>query len=303
MGRIADGQRTYRGRAKCRGDRARPVARDTDELRFASRRALFQPPALEALTFRNSPDHTAADFPPGIQRALPLRDRSTYQLGLGVGGAGVHWNGMTWRYLPTDFVTYSHTVQKYGAQRFRDGMTVQDWGVTYADLEPSTASSNGSPAPPAKPATFRASPRRAAMSSRGRVSGSIRCCRWNRHRSACCRECGQGSRLSSLPGTGGKHLAARTGSGSRWPLAPIAGTANFSAGQLVEEQSAGVHTSGGDAAPELHRHHLSRGAEDTPVRRRPARNRRDLCRYPEQAMGAAGGHRHHHRLSDGQRAG
>src|SRR5471032_393491 len=103
-----------------------PTTVDTDELRFATRRALMQPPALETLTFRNNVDQTA----------LPLRDWNTYQFGIGVGGAGTHWNGMTWRFLPNDFQTYTNTVERYGKSKFLEGMQVQDWGVTYADLEP-----------------------------------------------------------------------------------------------------------------------------------------------------------------------
>ncbi|MCP1119655.1 GMC family oxidoreductase [Robbsia andropogonis] len=103
-----------------------PTSIDTDELRFARRRELLQPLSVETMTFRNRPD----------QEALPLRDLNTYQFGWGVGGAGAHWNGMTWRFLPTDFVTYSHTVEKYGKGKFVEGLQVQDWGVTYDDLEP-----------------------------------------------------------------------------------------------------------------------------------------------------------------------
>ncbi|RQT41414.1 GMC family oxidoreductase [Burkholderia cepacia] len=103
-----------------------PTTIDTDELRFSTRRSLMQPPAIETLTFRNNP----------AQSALPLRDWNTYQFGIGVGGAGTHWNGMTWRFLPNDFRTYSHTVERYGKRKFLEGMQVQDWGVTYDDLEP-----------------------------------------------------------------------------------------------------------------------------------------------------------------------
>jgi len=103
-----------------------PTTIDTDELRFARRRELLQPLSVETMTFRNKP----------AQEALPLRDMNTYQFGWGVGGAGSHWNGMTWRFLPSDFVTYSNTVEKYGKKRFVDGLQVQDWGITYDDLEP-----------------------------------------------------------------------------------------------------------------------------------------------------------------------
>ena len=103
-----------------------PTTIDTDELRFAQRRELMQPLAVETMTFRNTP----------TQVALPLRDWNTYQFGWNVGGAGTHWNGMTWRFLPSDFRTYSHNVERYGKAKMQDGLTVQDWGVTYDDLEP-----------------------------------------------------------------------------------------------------------------------------------------------------------------------
>ncbi|WP_416424796.1 GMC family oxidoreductase [Pseudomonas sp. App30] len=103
-----------------------PTSIDTDELRFASRRGMLQPQAVETLTFRNTP----------LQQALPLRDWNCYQFGWDVGGAGTHWNGMTWRFLPYDFQSYSQTVERYGKGKLLDGLQVQDWGVTYADLEP-----------------------------------------------------------------------------------------------------------------------------------------------------------------------
>ncbi|WP_423732621.1 GMC family oxidoreductase [Hafnia paralvei] len=103
-----------------------PTTIDTDELRFVSRRAIMQPPAVETLTFRKTP----------VQRALPLREWNTYQFGWNVGGAGTHWNGMTWRFLPYDFQSYSMTVERYGKDKFLPGLQVQDWGVSYQDLEP-----------------------------------------------------------------------------------------------------------------------------------------------------------------------
>jgi gluconate 2-dehydrogenase alpha chain len=57
--------------------------------------------------------------------------------GEGVGGAGVHWNGQTWRFLEKDFVFKSHNQQRYGKAAVEAyDMTIQDWGITYADLEP-----------------------------------------------------------------------------------------------------------------------------------------------------------------------
>ena len=59
-----------------------------DELRFATRHALMQNPARDTLTFRNRQSETA----------LPMRELGSFLPGEGVGGAGVHWNGTTWRW-------------------------------------------------------------------------------------------------------------------------------------------------------------------------------------------------------------
>ncbi len=97
-----------------------------DELRYHIRHDLFLRPAQETLTFRNKTSQTA----------LPIRTWGSFMPPNGVGGGGVHWNAETWRYLPTDFECRSHLVQRYGAKFLPPDMTIQDWGITYADLEP-----------------------------------------------------------------------------------------------------------------------------------------------------------------------
>ncbi|MEO7031038.1 MAG: GMC family oxidoreductase [Herbaspirillum sp.] len=97
-----------------------------DELRYAVRHDIFEEPARETMTFRNSID----------QVALPMRHLGSFLPATGVGGAGVHWNGQTWRFLPEDFIIKSHTEARYGKNFLPADMTIQDWGVTYAELEP-----------------------------------------------------------------------------------------------------------------------------------------------------------------------
>jgi gluconate 2-dehydrogenase alpha chain len=97
-----------------------------DELRYAVRKQIFESPERETLTFRNSRD----------QQALPMRHLGSFNPAAGVGGAGVHWNGQNWRFLPTDFVTRTHIEQRYGKGFIPADMNLQDWGVTYDDLEP-----------------------------------------------------------------------------------------------------------------------------------------------------------------------
>ena len=70
------------------------------------------------------------------QTALPIRTWGAFMPPNGVGGGGVHWNAETWRFLPSDFVLRTHLTERYGAGFLPDDMTIQDWGVTYEELEP-----------------------------------------------------------------------------------------------------------------------------------------------------------------------
>lgn len=103
-----------------------PTTYVQDELRYAVRLDLFLRSSQEALTFRNKMNQTA----------LPIRNYSGFLPGNGVGGAGVHWNGQTWRFLPTDFNVRSHLEQRYGKSALPGDMTIQDWPVSYDELEP-----------------------------------------------------------------------------------------------------------------------------------------------------------------------
>jgi gluconate 2-dehydrogenase alpha chain len=97
-----------------------------DEIRYANRTDLMQDVRLETLTFRNSTDQTA----------LPMRRLGSFLPGTGVGGAGVHWNGVTWRWMEWDHEAYTRTVSKFGKDIIPADMLLQDWGVSYDELEP-----------------------------------------------------------------------------------------------------------------------------------------------------------------------
>ena len=97
-----------------------------DELRYHVRYELMQDLSRETLTFRNDRQ----------QDALPYRVLGSFLPGEGLGGASVHWNGVTWRFLPYDFQIRSLTEERYGLDKISDEMQIQDWGVTYADMEP-----------------------------------------------------------------------------------------------------------------------------------------------------------------------
>ena len=103
-----------------------PPSYAQDELRYRIRHDLFLRPAQETMTFRNNQNETA----------LPIRGWGSFMPPNGVGGGGVHWNAETWRFLPSDFVLRSHVTERYGAKFIPEHMTIQDWGVTFEDLEP-----------------------------------------------------------------------------------------------------------------------------------------------------------------------
>lgn len=97
-----------------------------DELRFSRRYEMMQDLTKETITSRRNADDTA----------LPVRTNENALFGTDTGGAGVHWNGVNFRFLPYDFEIYSKTVERYGKDKIPGDMTLQDWSITYEELEP-----------------------------------------------------------------------------------------------------------------------------------------------------------------------
>ena len=103
-----------------------PTTYVQDELRYRIRHELFLRPEQMTFTFRNKMS----------EQALPIRTWGAFMPMTGVGGGGVHWNAETFRFLPSDFVLKTHLTERYGAKFLPEDMTIQDYGVTYDDLEP-----------------------------------------------------------------------------------------------------------------------------------------------------------------------
>ncbi|CEA01199.1 Gluconate 2-dehydrogenase flavoprotein precursor [Metalysinibacillus saudimassiliensis] len=97
-----------------------------DEYRYAIRYELMQNLSNETITFRNNRN----------MKALPMRQLGSFLLGDGLGGAGTHWNGQTYRFLPYDFEIKTMTDKKYGPNKLSADYLLQDWGLTYDELEP-----------------------------------------------------------------------------------------------------------------------------------------------------------------------
>jgi gluconate 2-dehydrogenase alpha chain len=103
-----------------------PMPQSRDELRYVRRHDLMQNPARDTLTIRNHPQ----------QEALPMRRLGSFLPGEGGGGAGVHWSGHTWRWSDNEFRVRTMYEERYGKGFISPDMTIQDWGITYAELEP-----------------------------------------------------------------------------------------------------------------------------------------------------------------------
>jgi gluconate 2-dehydrogenase alpha chain len=97
-----------------------------DDLKYAVRQELFQDTQLETVSLRHSP----------AENALPIRRLGSFLPGTDLGGAGAHWNGMTWRWLPSDHKLRTHIVERYGKNAISEDMTIEDLPVAYDELEP-----------------------------------------------------------------------------------------------------------------------------------------------------------------------
>ena len=104
-------------------DFAVPLVRD--ELRFSSRHGMMMDTAVETYIVRNNPKETA----------LPMRRLGSFLPGEGVGGAGVHWNGVTWRWPDHELRIRSKYEERYGKNYIPADMPLQDWGVTGEEIE------------------------------------------------------------------------------------------------------------------------------------------------------------------------
>ena len=97
-----------------------------DELRYVHRHDLMQNTSRDTITIRNKTS----------QEALPMRQLGSFLPGEVVGGSGVHWSGHTWRWTDMEFNVRTRYEERYGKNFVPADMTIQDWGITYDELEP-----------------------------------------------------------------------------------------------------------------------------------------------------------------------
>ena len=136
-----------------------------DELRYAIRKDLFLQPSSEAMTMRNAM----------AQTALPMRDYGSLPAGqrawaapacTGTATPGAIWASRFRDQEPPDPALWR--------QQDRRTCRLQDWGVTWDEIEPiASTSSNISAASPARPASSRARSSRAAIRLKARAAANI----------------------------------------------------------------------------------------------------------------------------------
>ncbi|MEI4473788.1 GMC family oxidoreductase [Frigidibacter sp. MR17.24] len=97
-----------------------------DELKYGVRNTNFQHPSRQTVTVRRNEG----------ENALPYRVLGSFLPGNGVGGAGTHWNGLNWRPQPVELQLRSHVRDHWGEQIIPDDMVLQDYPVTYDEMEP-----------------------------------------------------------------------------------------------------------------------------------------------------------------------
>jgi gluconate 2-dehydrogenase alpha chain len=101
-------------------------AASMDELDYAIRLRMMQNTADETYTHRHAPGEVA----------VPVRQHGAFLPGSGVGGSGEHWSGMAYRFPPDQFTLATHLKQTRPMAALPKDLSVQDWGVSYEELEP-----------------------------------------------------------------------------------------------------------------------------------------------------------------------
>src|SRR4030088_185959 len=69
-------------------------------------------------------------------RAVTARQPAFHPMMNAIGGTSIHYWAQSWRLKPWDFKTRSETLRRYGPNAIPKGSTLEDWPITYDELEP-----------------------------------------------------------------------------------------------------------------------------------------------------------------------
>lgn len=66
----------------------------------------------------------------------PARSAGVHPMMNAIGGTSIHYWGQSWRLKAWDFQTRTETIKRYGAGAIPKGSTLEDWPLTYDEIEP-----------------------------------------------------------------------------------------------------------------------------------------------------------------------
>lgn len=106
-----------------------------DEIRYYQRGAMVAGVGVDPVTWRPNEGTQAAVLP---WSAGPLgNDEPLYGLpSIGTGGGTLHWGCASYRFREADFRMRAAIVDRFGVDAVPDGSTLEDWPISYQDLEP-----------------------------------------------------------------------------------------------------------------------------------------------------------------------
>jgi gluconate 2-dehydrogenase alpha chain len=106
-----------------------------DELRYYQRGAIVAGVSVDPVTWRPDPGTTARVLP--WAAGVLGTDEPLYGLpSIGTGGGTLHWGAAAYRFREADFRMRSAIVDRFGEAALPDATTLQDWPISYQDLEP-----------------------------------------------------------------------------------------------------------------------------------------------------------------------
>ena len=75
---------------------------------------------------------------PTVRHSLssPAHRMASHPMMNAIGGSSIHYWAQSWRLNPWDFKTRTEVVKRYGASAIPSGSTLEDWPITYDELEP-----------------------------------------------------------------------------------------------------------------------------------------------------------------------
>src|SRR5713226_1057724 len=66
---------------------------------------------------------------------LPSTRLGSHPMMNAIGGTSIHYWAQSWRLKPWDFRTRSESIKRYGSDALPKGSTLEDWPITYDELE------------------------------------------------------------------------------------------------------------------------------------------------------------------------